>query len=129
VKRAKKRARQLKKQRLLKRERRAARLATAEQRAEKARKRAAAQRLILARQVAAASQSRPADRGHSIVPVLALTILGALLMLGLGFVPSTAVPRSRVSAVLEEHHGHFTLVGGMILLGVAVFFALTLVTR
>lgn len=63
-----------------------------------------------------------------VVPVLAFTALGALLILGLGLVPSTAVPRSRMSAVLEEHHGHFTLLGGVGLIGVAVFFALSLLT-
>jgi len=63
------------------------------------------------------------------VPVLALTALGALLILGLGLVPSTAVPRSRMSAILEEHHGHFTLLGGVALLGVAVYFALTVLTK
>jgi hypothetical protein len=75
------------------------------------------------------------DRGSSsggsppLVPILALTTLGALLILGLGLVPSTAVPRSRMSPVLKELHGHFTLVGGMVLLSVAVFSALTLLAK
>jgi len=120
----------------LKQQRRAAQLAATKQRAAKARKRAAAARLAAARQVAASVEHQP-DRGGGssldqdapIVPVLAFTALGALLILGLGLVPSTAVPRSRMSAVLEEHHGHFTLLGGMVLLSVAVFSALTLLTK
>jgi hypothetical protein len=115
---------------------RAARLAAAKRRAAKTRQRAAAARLAAARQVASSSEHQPDRSGGSsldkdapIVPVLAFTALGALLILGLGLVPSTAVPRSRMSAVLEEHHGHFTLLGGMVLLSVAVFSALTLLTK
>ena len=117
-------------------QRTAARLAAAKQRAVRTRQRAAAARLAAARQVASSSEHQPTRSGGSsldkdapIVPVLAFTALGALLILGLGLVPSTAVPRSRMSAVLEEHHGHFTLLGGMVLLSVAVFSALTLLTK
>jgi hypothetical protein len=120
----------------LKKERAAARLGAAKQRAARTRERAAAARLAAARQVASSSEHQPGRGGGSsldkdapIVPVLAFTALGALLILGLGLVPSTAVPRSRMSAVLEEHHGHFTLLGGMVLLSVAVFSALTLLTK
>jgi hypothetical protein len=128
-------AQRLKKQRLMeqriKRQKRAARIA-AEGRAERARQRAAAS--LLTRQTLATSVAAPA-RGSSsgesppVLPILALTTLGALLILGLGLVPSTAVPRSRMSAVLEEHHGHFTLLGGVALLAVAIFFTLTLLTK
>jgi hypothetical protein len=128
-------AQRLKKQRLreqrIKRQKRAARVA-AEKRAERARLRAAAS--LLTRQTLATSAAAPA-RGSSsgesppVLPILALTTLGALLILGLGLVPSTAVPRSRMSAVLEEHHGHFTLLGGVALLAVAIFFTLTLLTK
>jgi hypothetical protein len=119
----------------LQRERRAARVAAAKQRAAKEQRRAAAQRLATARRIAASSEPRTSHGGSSlnsdvpIVPVLAFTALGALLILGLGLVPSTAVPRSRMSAVLEEHHGHFTLLGGVALIGVAVFFTLSLLTK
>jgi hypothetical protein len=124
------------KQQRLKKQRTAARLAAAKQRAARTRERAAAARIAAARQVAGSSEHQR-DRGGSssldkdapIVPVLAFTALGALLLLGLGLVPATAVPRSRMSAVLEEHHGHFTLLGGMVLLSVAVFSALTLLTK
>jgi hypothetical protein len=126
-------AQRLKEQRL---KNRAARLAAAKRRAAKTRQRADAARLAAARQVASSSEHQPDRSGGSsldkdapIVPVLAFTALGALLILGLGLVPSTAVPRSRMSAVLEEHHGHFTLLGGMVLLSVAVFSALTLLTK
>jgi hypothetical protein len=125
----------LRRQQRLQKERRAARLAAAKRRATKARLRAAAEQLATARRIAASSEPRPSQGGSSldknvpIVPVLAFTALGALLILGLGLVPSTAVPRSRMSAVLEEHHGHFTLLGGVALIGVAVFFALSLLTR
>jgi hypothetical protein len=124
------------KERRLNKQRAAARLEAAKQRAARARQRAAAARLAAARQVASSSEHQPDRSGGSsldkdapIVPVLAFTALGALLILGLGLVPSTAVPRSRMSAVLEEHHGHFTLLGGMVLLSVAVFSALTLLTK
>jgi hypothetical protein len=123
----------LKKQRLIKQKHRAARLAAANRRAAGARKRAA-ERLAAARQVAAAWQSRSGGGGFEDadspnVPVLALTALGAFLILGLGLVPSPDVPRSRVSALFEVHRGHFALVGGMVLLSVAVFSALTLLSK
>jgi hypothetical protein len=120
----------------LKKQRRAA----AKRRVAQARKRAAAaaaaERLAEARRMASSSDppsshssGASSDMNAPIVPVLAFTALGALLILGLGLVPSTAVPRSRMSAVLEEHHGHFTLLGGVVLLTVAVFSALTLLTK
>jgi hypothetical protein len=111
----------------IKRQRRAARLA-AERRAERARERAAAS--LLTRQTLSTSAAAPA-RGSSsgdsppVLPILALTTLGALLILGLGLVPSTG---SRMSAVLEEHHGHLTLAGALLLSG-AVALAMTLLTR
>jgi len=88
--------------------------------------------LATARRLAASSEPEPSfGRSKSVpfVPVLVFTAIGALLIFGLGFVPSTAVPRSRMSAVLEEHHGHFTLLGGVVLLSVAVFCALTFLTE
>jgi hypothetical protein len=123
----------LKKQRLIKQKRRAARLAAAKRRAPGARQRAA-ERLAAARQVAAAWQSRSGGGGFEDadapnVRVLALVALGAVLILGLGLVPSPDVPRSRISTLLEVHRGHFTLVGGMVLLSVAVFSALTLLSK
>lgn len=126
-------AQRLKKQRLreqrIKREKRAAGLA-AERRAESARQRAAAS--LLSRQTLPTSATTPA-RGSSAndsrpVTILALTTLGALLIVGLGLVPSTAVPWSR-PAVLEELHGYFTLLGGMVLLGVATFVTVTLLAK
>ena len=124
----------MKKQRLIKQKRKAARLAAAKRRAAGARQRAAAERLGVARQVAAAWQSRSGGGGFeeadaSNVRVLALTALGAVLILGLSLVPSPDVPRSRISALLGEHRGHFALLGGMVLLSVAVFSALTLLTK
>lgn len=123
----------LKKQRLLQlriqRQQREAKLA-AERRTDIARLRAAAS--LLTRRTLASSAEAPArgsDKDLPVVPILALTTLGALFILGLGLVPSTAVPRSRMSAVLEEHHGHFTLVGGMVLLGAAIFLTLTLLAK
>lgn len=132
---AAKRAKALRLEKRLQRQHRAERLAGAKQRAANARQRTAAQELATARRIAASEEPRPSQGGSSlgkdvaIVPVLALTALGALLILGLGLVPSTAVPRSRMSAILEEHHGHFTLLGGVALLGVAVYFALTVLTK
>jgi hypothetical protein len=128
-------AERLKKQRLIKQKRRAARLAAAKRRAAEAWQRAALERPAAARQVAAAWQAGSGGGGGFVatdspnVRVLALTALGAFLILGLGLVPSTGVPRSRISAALEEHRGHFTLVGGMVLLSVAVFSTLTLLTK
>jgi hypothetical protein len=114
----------------IKRQKRAARLA-AERRGETARLRAAGS--LLTRQTYATSVAAPArgssSSGPPVVPILVLTTLGALLILGLGLVPSTAVPRSRMSAVLEEHDGHFTLLGGVALLVVAIVFTLTLLTK
>lgn len=123
---AAKRAQRLKKQRLM--EQRIKR----QKRADRARLRAAASlltRQALATSVAAPARGSSSGGSPSIVPILALTTLGALLILGLGLVPSTAVPRSRLSAVLEEHHGHFTLLGGVALLTVAIVFTLTLLTK
>ena len=124
----------MKKQRLIKQKRKAARLAAAKRRAAEAWQRAALERPAAARQVAAAWQAGSGGGGFVAtdspnVRVLALTALGAFLILGLGLVPSTGVPRSRISAALEEHRGHFTLVGGMVLLSVAVFSTLTLLTK
>ena len=111
--------------------RRAARLAAARQAAE-AKRRAAARRRVRARQISAtpASRSYPAgtagaDNSVSLVVLLgAAAALWAVLIVGLG-----AVSRSRMSDVIEEHHVHFALVGGMILLSVAILFALTLAAR
>jgi hypothetical protein len=52
--------------------------------------------------------------------------IAALLILGLALVPAYVVPWYRMSIVLENHRQHFTLVGGMTLLSVGVFFALIL---
>jgi type IV secretory pathway VirB10-like protein len=122
-----------KKQRL-KKQRRAARLAAARRRAQEAWLGAAAERPASARQVATAWRSGSDDRGFvdtngPNVQILALTALGAFLILSLGLVPSTTAPRSRISAALEEHRAHFALIGGMVLLSVAVFSALTLLTN
>jgi hypothetical protein len=93
--------------------------------------RAAASLLTRKTLATSAAPARGSSSGDSppVLPILALTTLGALLILGLGLVPSTAVPRSRMSAVLEEHHGHFTLLGGVALLTVAIVFTLTLLTK
>ena len=97
----------------------------------------AASRLAPERRTSATSATQ-ADRGNGastnelvavVLMVMALSGLGALLILGLGFVPSTPVPRSRLSAVLEEHHGHFTLLGGIVLLSGAISLALTLLAK
>jgi hypothetical protein len=111
----------------IKKQKRAAQLAS-ERRAERARQRAAAS--LLTRQTLATSAAAPARRSSSgdsppVLPILALTTLGALLILGLGLVPSTG---SRMSAVLEEHHSHLTLAGALLLSG-AVALAMTLLTR
>ena len=118
-------ARQAKAQRLkrLKRERRAARLAAAT-RVTKAREGA--------HQISAtsASQTHPGvgTSDHNsvslVVLIAAVTMLWAVLVTGLGL-----VSRSRMSAVLEEHHVHFAFVGGMVLFSVAVFSALTILTK
>jgi hypothetical protein len=119
-------AQRLKKQRLreqrIEREKRAAGL-SADKRAASARQRAAAR--LLTRQTLATSVAAPARGSSSVVPILALTTLGALLILGLGLAPPTG---SRMSAVLEEHHVHLTLIGAF-LLSVAVSLALTLLTK
>jgi hypothetical protein len=78
---------------------------------------------------AAPTRGSSSGDSSSVVPILALTTLGALLVLGLGLIPAIAVPRSRLSAVLEEHHGHFTLLGGVVLYGVAVAFMLILLAK
>jgi hypothetical protein len=62
-------------------------------------------------------------------PFLVVATLGALLVLGLGLVPSSLVPRSRMSAVIEEHHGDFMLVGVAVLLSVGIALAVTLLTQ
>ena len=56
--------------------------------------------------------------------IAAITMLWAVLVAGLGL-----VSRSRMSAVLEEHHVHFAFVGGMVLFSIAVFSALTILTK
>jgi hypothetical protein len=117
----------------LKKERRAARLAAASV-ARQARGRTATS---MARRTLATSATQ-ADRGsralpdHLVAVVVAMMVLsglGALLILGLGFVPSAPVPRSRLSAVLEEHHSHLTLLGGIVLLSGAISLALTLLAK
>ena len=62
------------------------------------------------------------------MPIVLAATVAALLVLGLGLVPEYVVTRHRMSAVLEDHRGHFTLVAGMALLGSAVFFALSFLT-
>ena len=62
------------------------------------------------------------------MPFVAALSLVALLGLGVGLVPEHVVSRYRLSAVLEDHRDHFTLVGGMALIFVAVYFALKLVS-
>jgi hypothetical protein len=62
--------------------------------------------------------------------IVSVTLLGALLIIGLGLLPATAAPSSRISALLEEHHGHFELLGGILVtvaITVAISFALTTV--
>ena len=108
----------------LKRQRRAAEA----RRVTRARERATARKLDRAQQISAtfASQRHPGVRtsDHNsvslVVLIAAVTMLWAVLVAGLGL-----VSRSRMSAVLEEHHVHFAFVGGMVLLSVAVFSALT----
>lgn len=118
--------------------RRAARLK--QQRREARRKRAEAARLAAAKLAAdqreAAREARTqrfltAHRGGGAgeavsmaMPFAVAATVAALLLLALGFVPEYVVPRHRVSAVLDDHRGHFTLAAGMALLGSAVFFAL-----
>jgi hypothetical protein len=58
------------------------------------------------------------------VLIAAVTMLWAVLVAGLGL-----VSRSRMSAVLEEHHVHFAVIGGMVLVSVAVFSALNLLMK
>ena len=53
---------------------------------------------------------------------------GGRALLGLGLVPTSMVPRSRMSAVIEEHHDNFTLVGIAVLLSVGIALAVTLIT-
>jgi hypothetical protein len=68
---------------------------------------------------------KPTDAMSPVVlPILVLTTIGALLFVGLGFLPATAIPEPRMASLLEEHHGHLTLVGG-ILFCIAISFALT----
>jgi hypothetical protein len=124
----------------LKKQRKAARLASARRVAKakaKARQRAKARRLELARRLSAPSEHETtrdggASAGDSMSkaePVVVVATLGALLVLGLGLVPSSVVPRSRMSAVIEEHHGDFTLVGVAVLLSVGIALAVTLLTK
>jgi hypothetical protein len=65
------------------------------------------------------------DAVHGAVPFVAAAIVAALFIFGLALVPAYVVPWYRVSMVLEDHRGHFTLVAGMTLLGAAIAFALT----
>jgi len=58
------------------------------------------------------------------VPFVIAATVAALLVLALGLVPDYVVTRHRMSAVLEDHRGHFTLVAGMAILGSAIFLAL-----
>jgi hypothetical protein len=108
-------AQRLKKQRLMRQ-----RLA-ALRRAEGAPQRSAAHARAPARPLSAISGS------PVVLPILVLTTIGALLFVGLGFLPATAIPESRMASLLEEHRGHLTLVGG-ILFSVAISFALTVLT-
>jgi hypothetical protein len=57
--------------------------------------------------------------------VTAATIAG-LLIIGLALVPAYVVPWHRMSIVLEDHREQLAVVGGMPLVGAAVFLALTL---
>lgn len=117
-------AHRLKKQRL-KRQR-----VAALRRAEGALQRSAAHSRAPARPLSAISASRSARGGGNptdamspvVLPILFLTT--ALLFVGLGFLPATAIPEPRMASLLEEHHGHLTLVGG-ILFCVAISVALT----
>src|SRR5262245_6170908 len=122
----------------LKKQRKAARLASAMRAAKaKARQRAKARRLALARRVSGPSEhdttrdaGASADDSKSMAePFLVVATLGALLVLGLGLVPSSFVPRSRISAVIEEYHGDFMLVGVAVLLSVGIALAVTVLTQ
>ena len=62
------------------------------------------------------------------MPFVAALSLVALVIFGLGLVPEYVVSRNRLSAVLEDHRDHFTLVGGMALIFAAVYFALNFVS-
>jgi hypothetical protein len=62
------------------------------------------------------------------MPFVAVLILVALLAFGLGLVPQYVMARHRLSAVLEGHGDYFTLVGGMALIFVAVYFMLNLLS-
>ena len=118
-------AQRLKKQRMKRR----AELIAAASRAATTLQRATAGLLAPVRQISASGPVRD-ERGSAgksvrpVLPVLVLTTLGGLVVLGFGLVPAGAVPRSRISAVLEEHHGHLTLAGGA-LISFAISFAVT----
>jgi multidrug efflux pump subunit AcrA (membrane-fusion protein) len=123
----------------LKKQRKTARLASARaaKAKAKARQRAKARRLELARRLSAPSEhgttrdggASAGDSMSKAEPVVVVATLGALLVLGLGLVPSSVVPRSRMTAVIEEHHGDFTLVGVAVLLSVGIALAVTLLTK
>jgi hypothetical protein len=121
----------------LKRQRKAARIAAARRDAKfKARQQATSRRLELPHRVSASStyeatRDGGAYAGDSIketLPFVGVATLGALLLLGLGLVPTSMVPRSRMSEVIEEYQDHFTLVGVAVLLSVGVALAVTLMT-
>jgi hypothetical protein len=123
------------KARQLKKQRRAARLAAA-RKAAKARLRAhlAPVRRTATAPAATGISNDGASGGGSvrlIVPIGALTAIGALLILGVGLgrVPTTPVSRAWMSAGLREHSGQFTLLAGLVLLSVGISFALTLLHK
>jgi type IV secretory pathway VirB10-like protein len=117
---AERRAARLKKQRREAR-RRAAKIAAAT-RAAKARKLEAARRDARApeRWDSASEKSTPAL-------FLAAATIAALVILGIGLVPTSVVPSYRMAIELENHRGHFTLAAAA-LMGAAISVALTLLT-
>ena len=117
----------------MKRQRRAAAATrrVAASRAAEARKREAARREARARQLSRTPREggEANEAAREAVPIVAAAIIAALLILGLALVPAYAVPWYRMSVVLEDHREQFAVVGGMTLLGTAVFLSLTFLGR
>jgi hypothetical protein len=55
--------------------------------------------------------------------VVAATV-AALVILGLALVPAYVVPWYRMSIALDDHREQFAVMGGMVLVGAGLFFAL-----
>jgi hypothetical protein len=69
-----------------------------------------------------------ADGDGAALPFVAAATLAALIILGIGLVPAQVVPWYRMSVALENHRDHLALAAGIALLGVAISFALTLLS-